>query len=151
MSKNNTPYSLSKERQMLTETVLKNLETGAIWQPEWAIPGAPSSGVTGKNYRGMNALLLTMISAERAYTDNRWVTFNHMRAKGWRFKEDGSGGTIAKGKAVPIEFYELRDKNTKLTFDKHILESLAPGERTEYLNSFVYPVRRTYYVYNAEY
>lgn len=149
MSRHNTPDSLSKERQMLTEKVLKNLETGAIWQPEWATPGTPSSGVTGKSYKGMNALLLTMISAERGYADNRWVTFNQMKAKGWRFKEDGSGGTVAKGKAVPIEFYELRDKNTKNTFDKHVLDPLAPGEKVEYLNTFVYPVRRTYYVYNA--
>ena len=40
-----------------------------------------------------------------------------MEEKGWTFKKDEEGNSLAKGKGASIEYYEMRDKETKRRFD----------------------------------
>ena len=40
-----------------------------------------------------------------------------MEEKGWTFKKDEEGNSLAKGKGSSIEYYEMRDKETKRRFD----------------------------------
>ena len=50
------------------------------WYKGWDNPyGKPLSGATGKPYRGLNFMVLTMKTHEKEFTDNRWYTFNAVK------------------------------------------------------------------------
>ena len=66
--KNNAYDKLTPQRKALVDMVLKNLENGkGIWEQGWAETGVPVSAATGKRYRGINNLFLSLIAIERGY------------------------------------------------------------------------------------
>ncbi len=87
---------------------------------------------------------------EKGYSDNRWVTFNQMEDKGWSFKRNEEGESLGKGAGVAIEFYELRDKETKKPFDRRTLDGMTRAEQEEYMDENVYPIRKYYRVFNGD-
>lgn len=142
---------LSPQRKQLVDMVLENLKNGTgLWKKGWKTNGAPESGITGKRYKGINNLYLTFISMTRGYSDNRWVTFHQMEEHDWHFKTDDDGNSLGKGAGVCIEFFELRDKETKQRFDNSILDGMTLEEREEYEKENVYPMRKYYRVFNAD-
>ena len=147
---NNSIYEkLTPQRKQLVDKVLENLEKGNLfWTKGW-VSGAPESAITGKKYRGINNLLLSIISMSENYDDNRWATFNQMEEKGWTFKKDEDGKSVAKNKGVTIEYYEMRDKETKKHFDRSILDGMTAEEQREYMNKNVYWLRKYYRVFNC--
>lgn len=150
-AKNNAYSKLSPERKELVEKVLTNLESGAgLWKQGWTCNGMPESGITGKKYHGINNLYLTLVAMERGYKDNRWITHHQMTSSGWDFKKDENGDSRGKSAGVAIEFFELRDKETKQPFDRHLLDGMTLEERQEYMDKNVYPLRKYYRVFNAE-
>ena len=105
-TKEKTYEKLSKSEQMVIDIVLKNLENGSgIWSPGWVSTGLPRNAITGKGYRGSNNIRLFIIGMERGYKDNRWLTFRQMTEKGWSFKLDEEGNSLAKNKGVGIDYY----------------------------------------------
>lgn len=150
-SKSDAFSKLTPERKELVEKVLANLESGdGLWKQGWICSGMPKSGITGKRYHGINNLFLTLVAMERGYKDNRWITFNQMKDRDWEFKKDEDGTSKGKNAGIAIEFFELRDKDTKKPFDRHSLDGMTIEERQEYMDKNVYPVRRYYRVFNAE-
>ena len=147
---NNPIYEkLTPQRKQLVDKVLENLEKGNLfWTKGW-VSGAPESAITGKKYRGINNLLLSIISMSENYDDNRWATFNQMEEKGWTFKKDEDGKSVAKNKGVTIEYYEMRDKETKKRFDRSILDGMTAEEQREYMDKNVYWLRKYYRVFNC--
>ena len=147
---NNPIYEkLTPQRKQLVDKVLENLEKGNLfWTKGWVF-GAPESAITGKKYRGINNLLLSIISMSENYDDNRWATFNQMEEKGWTFKKDEDGKSVAKNKGVTIEYYEMRDKETKKRFDRSILDGMTAEEQREYMDKNVYWLRKYYRVFNC--
>lgn len=147
---NNPIYEkLTPQRKQLVDKVLENLEKGNLfWTKGW-VSGAPESAITGKKYRGINNLLLFIISMNENYDDNRWATFNQMEEKGWTFKKDEDGKSVAKNKGVTIEYYEMRDKETKKRFDRSILDGMTAEEQREYMDKNVYWLRKYYRVFNC--
>ena len=147
---NNPIYEkLTPQRKQLVDKVLENLEKGNLfWTKGW-VSGAPESAITGKKYRGINNLLLSIISISENYDDNRWATFNQMEEKGWTFKKDEDGKSVAKNKGVTIEYYEMRDKETKKRFDRSILDGMTAEEQREYMDKNVYWLRKYYRVFNC--
>ena len=142
---------LTPERKALLEKVLENLNKGdGLWQQGWINTGVPTSGITGKKYHGINSFYLTLISIIRGYGDNRWVSYKQMEEKGWKFKLDEEGNSLGKGAGVSIEFFELRDKETKKPFDRKTLDGMTADEKEEYMDKNVYPVRKYYRVFNAD-
>ena len=142
---------LTPERKALVERILSNLETGSgLWQQGWANTGVPESAITGKKYRGVNNLYLFLTALERGYGDNRWVTYNQMQEKGWSFKTDAEGNSLAKGQGVGIEYFELRDRETKRAFDRKALDGMTRDEQQEYMTKNVYPLRKYYRVFNGD-
>ena len=142
---------LSKSEQMVIDIVLKNLENGSgIWNPGWVSSGLPRNAITGKGYRGLNNIRLFMIGMDRGYQDNRWLTFRQMTEKGWSFKQDEEGNSLAKNKGVGIDYYELRDRETKRPFDRSVLDGLTEDEKREYMDENVYAVKKSYTVFNAD-
>lgn len=98
------------KRQEIVQTIISYIEQNPTnWQAGWAkVAAVPQNGLTNSKYRGINALYLWLVSHQRGYTDNRWVTFNQAKE---------IGASVKKGeKSSPIMFYALYDKNTKKSF-----------------------------------
>lgn len=154
MSENETKSSayekLTPQRKQLVDQVLANLEKGNLfWTQGWVAAGAPESAVTGKKYRGINNLYLSLVAMAENYGDNRWATFRQMEEKGWAFKKDEEGHTLGKGKSVSVEYYEMRDKETKRRFDRSVLDGMTFDEQREYMDKNVYWLRKFYRVFNC--
>ena len=129
---------------------MESLEKGNLfWTQGWVSSGAPESAVTGKKYRGINNLFLSLIAMSENYEDNRWATFKQMEEKGWTFKKDEEGNSLAKGKGASIEYYEMRDKETKKRFDRSVLDGMTASEQQEYMDKNVYWLRKFYRVFNC--
>lgn len=149
--KSNAYDKLTPQRKALVDMVLKNLENGkGFWEQGWADMGVPVSAATGKRYRGINNLFLSLIAIERGYTDNRWATFNQINERGWSFKKDEEGRSRGKDAGVTIEFYELYDKETKKAFDRSTLDGMTESERDEYMQENVRPMRKYFRVFNGD-
>ena len=154
MSENETKSSayekLTPQRKQLVDQVLANLEKGNLfWTQGWVAAGAPESAVTVKKYRGINNLYLSLVAMAENYGDNRWATFRQMEEKGWTFKKDEEGHTLGKGKSVSVEYYEMRDKETKRRFDRSVLDGMTFDEQREYMDKNVYWLRKFYRVFNC--
>ena len=142
---------LTPERKALVEQILDNLEKGdGLWKQGWVNTGVPESAITGKKYHGINNLFLTLVSIMKGYNDNRWLTYKQMEDKGWSFKTDEEGKSLAKGQGVAIEYFELRDKATKKPFDRSVLDGMTESERQEYMHDNVHPIRKYYRVFNGD-
>ncbi len=145
-----TYEKLTPQRKILVDQVLNNLENGTgLWRQGWSNSGVPVSAITGKAYRGVNNVFLTLVSMREGYTDNRWLTYKQMESKGWKFKTDEEGKSLGKGKGVSVEFFELRDRLTKKPFSRASIADLELDERYEYLKENVYAIRRFHYVFNG--
>ena len=150
-NENSAYEKLTPARKALVDAVMKNLENGVgLWEQGWAGGGAPVSAISGKQYNGVNRMFLMAATAERGYSDNRWVTFKQMEDKGWSFKRDEEGRSRGKNAGVSIEYFELRDKETKQPFDRHALDGMTADERNEYMDENVYPIRKYYRVFNGD-
>lgn len=75
--------------EQLTCKIVEDLQKGIIpWEQPWFINRAVNA-VTGKAYRGVNQLNLSLVSAEHGLnaSDMRFLTFNQAREKGWKIKK----------------------------------------------------------------
>ena len=148
--RNSAYEKLTPQRKQLVDQVLANLEKGNLfWTQGWVAAGALESAVTGKKYRGINNLYLSLVAMAENYGDNRWATFRQMEEKGWTFKKDEEGHTLGKGKSVSVEYYEMRDKETKRRFDRSVLDGMTFDEQREYMDKNVYWLRKFYRVFNC--
>ena len=81
--RNSAYEKLTPQRKQLVDKVMENLEKGNLfWSQGWVSSGAPESAVTGKKYRGINNLFLSLIAMSENYEDNRWATFKQMEERG---------------------------------------------------------------------
>jgi len=132
---------------------MENLEKDNLfWMQGWVSSGAPELAITGKKYHGINNLFLSLIAMSENYGDNRWATFRQMEEKGWTFKKEEEGNSLAKGKGASIEYYEMRDKETKKRFDRSVLDGMTASEQQEYteIANEINPVLREDYKYVIE-
>ena len=142
---------LTPQRKRLVDSMSYNLEhNNSLWKQGWRATGAPVSAITGKRYNGVNRLFLSSAMMEHGYTDNRWLTYNQMKEKGWDFKRDTEGNSMGKNAGVSIEYFSLYDKTTKQTFDKHTLDGMTEAERDDYMDENVIALRKYYCVFNGD-
>ena len=82
--------------EAVTTRILKKLEEGVIpWRKTWST-GLPKSLTTGKEYRGMNIVLLGLAGFNSRY----WITYREAQRL---------GGYVRKGeKATPVYFWHWR-------------------------------------------
>ncbi len=116
----------------VTQTIISALEQGA---PPWICPWQngthlPSNLVTGKTYRGINVLILTIAASATHHADHRWLTFRQAQELGLRIRQ-GERGTL-------IVFYTL-----------HAVEANGDADPTTHSNQRVVPLLRSYTVFNA--
>lgn len=142
---------LTPQRQKLVDTIIANLENNhSLWRQGWRVTGAPVSAITGKRYNGVNRLFLSAATMERGYSDNRWLTYNQMKEKGWDFKRDEEGNSLGKKAGVSIEYFSLYDKSTKQPFDRNALDGMTEAEKDDYMDENVIALRKYYCVFNGD-
>ena len=134
--------NLSPIRQDLVKNVVSLMESGDVeFLRNWATT-LPKNGTTGREYSGINNLLLTLEQHKRNYSDSRWCTFNQIQEHKWKLKK-GS-------KAAAVEVVKFIDKTTKKEFDEKSVEGMTDEERREYWDKNVYPMMKSYSVFNAD-
>lgn len=112
--KNAAYEKLTPQRKQLVDKVMENLEKGNLfWTQGWVSSGAPESAITGKKYRGINNLFLSLIAMSENYGDNRWATFKQMEEKGWTFKKDEEGTALPKERARALSITKCEIKKRK--------------------------------------
>lgn len=103
---------LNKAREELAQMFLSSLDKEKLpWQQPWnavdalAGYGMQENPVSGSRYRGINALMLWVVSLDKGYIDPRWCTFKQAQEKGWNVKK-GEKGTH-------VEFWSYYDVPNK--------------------------------------
>ncbi len=129
--------SKNKTRDKLVEMYLKSLEEDVIpWRQEWNGSSAPYSAISNIKYKGVNNLVLTMVSIQENYKDPRWCTFKQVNEKGWKIKA-GSHGT-------PVEYWMPYDNTQRKYLSWKEYGKLSEDEQE---NCAIYC--KTSYVFNA--
>ena len=98
--------------QEITDKIIASLEKGvAPWVKSWASCGAPRNAATGREYSGINTILLAM----SPYASPLWLTYNQAKA---------AGGTVRKGEhgtqVVLFKPLTITDKNDAESAEKVI-------------------------------
>jgi len=94
--------------QTVTDRIVAALEAGtAPWRRPWVagarttMPGMPCNAVSGRAYRGVNAVLLSMTGMAHESDDPRWMTYRQAAEQGWQVRA-GERGT-------PVVFFKRLD------------------------------------------
>lgn len=112
--RNSAYEKLTPQRKQLVDKVMENLEKGNLfWSQGWVSSGAPESAVTGKKYRGINNLFLSLIAMSENYEDNRWATFKQMEEKAGRSKRTKRAKVRQKARAQPSNTTKCATKKRK--------------------------------------
>lgn len=130
----------NKLREQMARQFLDALNQGQLpWQACWQ-QDRPVNAVTGKQYRGVNALYLSYYADELGYTDPRWCTYNQAQEKGWQVRKGA--------KAARVEYWAYYDTKQKKLLSwqetRELLKADPEYEKHLQLRS------RVYSVFNAE-
>lgn len=129
---------INKNREMLVSKLIDNIENSDyIWQREWNLDGlSVNNPITETKYRGINKFLLGMYVADNELDDNRFMTFNQIKDKGYKLKE-GS-------KSLQVEYWELKEyKVENLEFDENSNENSKESIKKV-------PIAKYYNVFSAK-
>lgn len=94
-------------RQGVTDSIIKMLEAGTSpWQKPWTAGALemPYNPITGKPYRGGNAVHLLAAGKAAGSDDPRWMTYRQAQQRGWQVKKGEKGSQI--------EYWEFPDRPT---------------------------------------
>lgn len=107
-------------REQVTAKIIKALEQDLLpWRQMWTgnSGGQHHNALTGKNYRGVNILLLGLHAAEHGFHSNVWATFNQWKEMGCKVNrrpdsvEAGQwGATIAVYIPIKKQVEEPKDE-----------------------------------------
>ena len=112
--KNAAYEKLTPQRKQLVDKVMENLEKGNFfWTQGWVSSGAPESAITGKKYRGINNLFLSLIAMSENYGDNRWATFKQMEERVGRSKKTKKATALPKERARVLSITKCEIKKRK--------------------------------------
>ncbi len=76
---------------LVTERIVAQLEKGIVpWRKPWTDAGMPRNLVSGKAYRGLNLILLSMLG----YEQNLFLTFKQVNDLGGKVKRDEQGHMV---------------------------------------------------------
>jgi antirestriction protein ArdC len=86
--------------EIITCRILESLTKGVVpWRCPWSVD-APRNLVSGRDYRGVNVLLLQ----SAGYSSPHWLTFNQAR---------DLGGCVKRGeKGCPVIFWKVRERES---------------------------------------
>jgi antirestriction protein ArdC len=89
--------------EIVTDRIISAMDEGIVpWRTPWRPGGGPTSLSTGKAYRGVNHLILDLVTMTEGFTSPLWGTFKQAQAL---------GGSVRKGeKATPIVLWKPGEK-----------------------------------------
>jgi antirestriction protein ArdC len=91
-----------EKRKEFAEWTGEYLERGFIpWQSPPVPSSVPESAVSGRPYKGLNALYLLRPIREEGFTDSRWITEKDANKQGYNVKAGEEG--------VSLEYWGTRD------------------------------------------
>jgi antirestriction protein ArdC len=117
----------------VTDKMIHALKSGtAPWTRPWKVTGdsVPVNALTGKPYRGVNALNLSWHALSMGVPDMRYATFKQAKEKGWKIRGGSKGIPILK--LVPLEKKEKEEQ-----------EEVFPGNSGDLL------IPKVYFVFGA--
>jgi antirestriction protein ArdC len=90
--------------EIVTDRIISAMEQGIVpWRKPWTGHGGPVSLTTGRNYRGINNLILHMVQIADGYDLPLWGTYKQAQAL---------GGSVRKGeKGTPIVLWKPIEKD----------------------------------------
>lgn len=134
---------VAEMRQPLIDNLIKSLEAGEIpWEKCWnSSMRKPFNYATNVAYKGINNANLMLTSMMRGYTDPRFMTFNQVKAKGWRVRQ-GS-------KAIRVEYWAYHSWQDKKTISIAEWNKFTQEEKKEKGKNYKLNVFPSY-VFNAE-
>ena len=97
--------------QQVTTRIVEALERGVVpWRCPWdRYRGLPRNLTSGKDYRGVNVFLLSLVRHCSGYESPYWLTYKQTQA---------AGGHVRKGeKGTGVVFWKWFDKDTGRTDD----------------------------------
>lgn len=87
--------------QIVTDRIITALEAGTVpWRKPWTAAGInyPTSLSSGKEYRGINVLILDAVAMSEGYEHNLWVTYKQAQSM---------SGSVLKGqKSTPVVLWK---------------------------------------------
>lgn len=127
-----------KAYEVITNRILEMLEQGVIpWKRPWRT-SAPKNLVSGKEYRGINTLLLSCAG----YSCPVWATFKQVKA---------AGGTVQKGeKSVPVVYWNWIPAHRSGRVEENKDPDDASAEPRGHSAEIMVPFLRYYNVFNLE-
>ncbi|MGQ0391433.1 ArdC family protein [Raoultella ornithinolytica] len=105
--------------QTVTDKIITALENGTTpWRKAWQTgkEGLPANAITGRNYSGINVMLLWIDAADKGFYSNRWLTFKQAL---------DAGGNVRKGeKSTLVTLFkpfqkEATDNSGQPVFDEN--------------------------------
>ena len=112
-----------ENRDQLVKDLIEAMKNGtAPWQQPWTGDmETPFNAVSGRHYRGVNFVRLSMRGSQLGQSgDPRWCTFEQAKEKGWHVKP-GSKGT-------KVEFYKFDEKPKVDEFGDPVLDDEGKQE-----------------------
>jgi len=113
----------------VTNRIIEALEAGAIpWTRPWKT-SAPCNATSGKEYRGINKLMLWLAAQEKEYQSSGWLTYRQAQSL---------GGQVKRGeKASPVVWWSPVDASNS-------------AEDTEERETRQFWLARCYHVFNLQ-
>jgi antirestriction protein ArdC len=88
--------------QQVTDSIIAQLEQGApAWAKCWqSADGAPSNLISGKNYNGINTLILALSASANGFASSQWATYQQHASKGYQVQKGQKATTVVFYKPV---------------------------------------------------
>jgi len=124
--------SQTELRQQITTQIIDALKKGVVpWRQPWISDenaGLPANVISKRRYQGVNAILLSLISADQGYQSKHWASFRQ-----WKML----GGSVKRGEmGMRIVFYKPLKR-----------QQMNADGTTEDVSI---PLMKTFCVFNAE-
>lgn len=169
MPKSTRTRTPSTKRDLFAEIadrMIASLENGvAPWRATWVRAGMPRNAMSGKAYRGINIVILSLTSMARSYSDPRWLTFKQaneaaastLRKRGIKVEKNARGTWVLadgenKGRSCGgVRAGQNKDNGsggTEIVFWKYNQKTVTNDAGEEETRSWA--MARGYTVFNVE-
>lgn len=89
--------------QIITDAVVKSLKEGIVpWHQPWMGNGRPANLISRKAYRGINAWILNLISIDKGYNHNLFLTFRQANNLGAKVRKGEHGYMVVFWKWLEV-------------------------------------------------
>ena len=84
--------TVKEYRQKVADAFVNALEKDSLeWKKGWILS---CNATTGKEYKGINLINLSLAAREKGYTDPRWATFKQIQEHNWSLEKGAKGEKV---------------------------------------------------------